>query len=98
MVRTILSTFFTYFLSSAQTFRVPKLLAVVATDGIGDISVNSHYHVPNFKVSWGLRGIEAKNVGVGVNKLVIFCYCNPFYFKHLLFFQVAFDFFDGAGK
>ena len=71
-VRTILFTFFTYLFSCASTFRGPKLLAVVAMEGIGNISVDLRYHVPNFKYKWGLRGIEGKDVGVGVNKSVIF--------------------------
>ena len=72
VVRIILFTYFTYLFSCASTFRVPKLLAVVAMEGIGNISVELRYHVPNFKFKWGFRGIEGKDVGVGVNKSVIF--------------------------
>ena len=77
MVRTILSTFFTYSLSCALTFMVPKPLADVVMEGIGNISVNFHFLL-NFKFRWGFRSNEGKDVGVGVNKLVIFSYCNLF--------------------
>ena len=80
MVRPTLCTFFTYFLSCSPTFVMPKILSVVATEGIGNISVDFCYPVPNFKFKWRFRGIEGKDVGVGINKLAIFPYCNPFYF------------------
>ena len=78
--------FFTYSLSCALTFVLPKLLSGVATEWIGDISVNLYFYVPNFKFRWRLRSIEGKDVGVSVNKLIIFSYCHPFYLWHLFFF------------
>ena len=78
VVKTILSIFFTYFLSCSSTFVTLKLSAVVATEGIWNISVNLCYHVPNFKFRWGFRSIEGKDVGLGVHELVIFPYCNLF--------------------
>ena len=61
-----------------MTFVVPKLLAVVVMAGIGNISFNLRYHVPDFKYRRGFKVIESKDVGVGVNKLVIFSYGNLF--------------------
>ena len=57
-----------------------NLLTAIVTEAIENISVDLCYHVLNFKFRWEFRGIEGKDVSVGVNKLDIFPDCNPFYF------------------
>ena len=85
----ILVWFFSYCFLYTPAFVVSKLLAVVESEWVRDISVNFHYHIANLKFSWRFRGVESKDVSIGVIKLVIFFLI--FFSSDIRFFRLRFN-------